>query len=535
MIMKKSNFWILLIGIGLPSTILIIVVGGFWLGGCAALQPLPETTTSSSTTTTTTTADGATTSTTSPAASGPISGTVSWDWSGYNTSDKWGKLFVFLWTDEDFGNRDLMSANKQFDISSGQTSADYNFLSPASGIYYLFSMLYVGRSAALFDDVEAVDKIGQYSDGKKPYCFGGTTHAQGIDYTGTAVTGKNFSLNANWSTTTTTVPSNPNWQNIGDVTKNGTASDAAVSALVFDSSGDLYAGGLFDSAGGVSANNIAKWNHSTSSWESLAGGLNPVNALAFFSGDLYAAENSQIKKWDGLNWSSLGGGFTGTMVVIMALAADQDGNIYAGGSFDYAAGAPANNVAKWRTASSTWEGMAGGLIQIGWSNPTGQIADMTAGTDGNIYLAGAFNTTESIPIIGIAKWNVSSSTWEALPAGGGGYAVVADNSGNIYTQPAKWNGLTWQLITDSDPSRPPVWAMAARSPSEVFIGSDGYNFIGKLNGTAWNNIAGELINDFDYADVRALALDPAGDLYVGGKFTSAGGNPAANIVKRINP
>jgi hypothetical protein len=84
--------------------------------------------------------------------------------------------------------------------------------------------------------------------------------------------------------------------------------------------------------------------------------------------------------------------------------------------------------------------------------------------------------------------------------------------------------------------------MVARSPSEVFMGAGGYGVppeipgaIAKLNGTAWSNITGELINDFDYADVRALAIDPAGDLYVGGKFTSAGGNPAANIVKRINP
>jgi len=224
----------------------------------------------------------------------------------------------------------------------------------------------------------------------------------------------------------------------------------------------------------------------------------------------------------------------------LALAADQNGNLYAGGSFDYAAGVPANNVAKWRTASSTWEAMAGGLIQTGWTNPTGQVLDMTSSTDGNIYLCGSFNTTESMPIEGIAKWNVSSSSWESI--GGGGYAVAADSSGNIYTQGGKWNGSTWQFFTDSVEMRPPAWAIAAKSPSEVFMGSGGYGApvetpgaVAKLNSTVWNNISGGLINAFGYADVRALAIDSAGDLYVGGKFTSAGGVPAANIVKRSNP
>ena len=47
--------------------------------------------------------------------------------------------------------------------------------------------------------------------------------------------------------------------------KDGTSPD--VHAVVFDSSGNLYAGGNFTTAGGVAANYIAKWNGSA--WSAL--------------------------------------------------------------------------------------------------------------------------------------------------------------------------------------------------------------------------------------------------------------------------
>jgi hypothetical protein len=52
----------------------------------------------------------------------------------------------------------------------------------------------------------------------------------------------------------------------------------------------VFAGGSFDSAGGVAANNIAMWDGT--SWHALGTGLNgPVFALAIFNGDLYAGGN----------------------------------------------------------------------------------------------------------------------------------------------------------------------------------------------------------------------------------------------------
>jgi hypothetical protein len=61
-----------------------------------------------------------------------------------------------------------------------------------------------------------------------------------------------------------------------------------VTSLACDSSGNVYAGGGFGSAGGVTAIRIAKWNGTN--WSALGSGMNKtVTSLAFdHSGNLYA-------------------------------------------------------------------------------------------------------------------------------------------------------------------------------------------------------------------------------------------------------
>ena len=51
----------------------------------------------------------------------------------------------------------------------------------------------------------------------------------------------------------------------------GLGMDGQVDALAFDSSGNLYAGGAFATAGGTSVNCVAKWDGS--SWSALGSGV----------------------------------------------------------------------------------------------------------------------------------------------------------------------------------------------------------------------------------------------------------------------
>src|SRR5207237_6507680 len=92
-------------------------------------------------------------------------------------------------------------------------------------------------------------------------------------------------------------------------------SQANVSAIESDGT-NLYVGGLFTSAGGVNATNIARWNGSA--WSALGTGLNgPVRALLYKTNTLYVGGSftnvlgginlTNLAAWDGGAWSVWGG------------------------------------------------------------------------------------------------------------------------------------------------------------------------------------------------------------------------------------
>jgi hypothetical protein len=105
---------------------------------------------------------------------------------------------------------------------------------------------------------------------------------------------------------------------------------------------NLYAGGLFTTAGGAPANHLAKWDGSA--WSALGSGvggfyLTFVYALAVSGTDLYAGGQfinaggvpaNYIAKWDGSTWSALGSGMDND---VYALAADGLGHLFVGGGF----------------------------------------------------------------------------------------------------------------------------------------------------------------------------------------------------------
>jgi hypothetical protein len=147
----------------------------------------------------------------------------------------------------------------------------------------------------------------------------------------------------------------------------GSGMNDSVRALtVFnDGSGPaLYAGGVFTTAGGVSANYIAKWNGTQ--WSPLGSGMNDspfpgVLALTVFDDGtgpaLYAggffstaggASANRIAKWNGTQWSPLGSGIDGG---VSALTVFDDGSgpaLYAGGGFTSAGGRASSSIAAWR-------------------------------------------------------------------------------------------------------------------------------------------------------------------------------------------
>jgi hypothetical protein len=194
----------------------------------------------------------------------------------------------------------------------------------------------------------------------------------------------------------------------------GSGMNSWVTALAV-SGNDLYAGGRFTTAGGSPANHIAKWDGS--SWSALGSGLEGgathwglgpvVSALAVSGSDLYAAGHfttaggiaaDNIAKWDGSSWSGLGSGMEGGVPYSWVSALGVSGSdLYAAGFFTTASGIAANNIAKWD--GSTWSALRSGMNK--------QVTTMTV-SGNDLYAVGNFTTAGGKVSVNFARAYLSA-------------------------------------------------------------------------------------------------------------------------------
>jgi len=198
-----------------------------------------------------------------------------------------------------------------------------------------------------------------------------------------------------------------------------------VYALAFQGD-NVYAGGLFTSAGGVAATNIARW--------------------------------------DGTNWLALGRSVTGSSGLVKTLATDGT-NLYVGGSFTNAGGIMVSCIARWDGAS--WTSLGSGLAQLAIGG-TGPIAGTGAALvfNGNdLYAGGMFVTAGGKVSSGIARWNgqttftppaVMSLGRPCMASGGQFQFRVTASSDVNYVIKGSDDLATWlPLITNS--ASPFIW------------------------------------------------------------------------------
>ncbi len=323
-----------------------------------------------------------------------------------------------------------------------------------------------------------------------------------------------------------------------------------VYALTVMPNGDLVAGGLFTTAGGVSASNIARWNGSV--WSALGSGINrDVYALAVLqNGDLVAGGRfdgaggfaaSRIARWNGSGWSNMAFEINGTSPVVRALAVIPDGRLVAGGSFTSIGGSGGRNIAVWSGAGgfSQWN-----TIGFGTNGP---VNALTVLPGGDVVMAGSFTTANDEPANNIARWNgFNYSTFGSgvdsfnsfvfalavLPnghvvAGGAFTAAGGVSARNI----ASVNGSTWSALPSSDSMNGAVRCIARMSNGDLVAGGEftsaggvPANRIARWNGAAWQPL-GAGINGRVNAVVQLLN----GYVIAGGRFTNAGWTPVSNI------
>jgi hypothetical protein len=330
----------------------------------------------------------------------------------------------------------------------------------------------------------------------------------------------------------------------------------------------LYAAGFFLTAGEVAVKHIAKWNGS--SWAALGGGISGVSfpevrALAVYDDGggpaLYAGGEftsaggttaNRIAKWDGSSWSALGVGLKNSVysAPTLALTAHDDGTgpaLYAGGFFRSAGGSTANYIARWN--GSSWSALGGGM-----NGPVGALATYDDGGGPALYAGGAFTRAGGVPANYIARWDGSS--WSALGSGmdhdvealavyddGSGPALYA--GGSFARGIARWDGSSWSRLGGGmGGTNPYVMALAvyddgggpALYAAGSFTSAGGVtaNRIAKWNGSSWSALGDGLSGGGSYPFFYSLATYDDGHgpaLYAGGAFTAAGGAAVNWIAK----
>lgn len=331
----------------------------------------------------------------------------------------------------------------------------------------------------------------------------------------------------------------------------GSGASGTVHALVADGGGNVYAGGTFLTAGGVTVNRVAKWDGS--SWHALGSGMsNTVYALALDgNGNLYAGGTftsaggvaaNRVAKWNGSIWSAVGSGTNGA---VYALTVDGSDQLYAGGAFVTAGGSTVNRIARWN--GSSWSALGSGISTC----PTGICAEVAVktlaiGPDNiTVYAGGMFGTAGGVGSVACtAKW--SGSSWSAVGSGlcfalyqtVSALAVAAN--GDVYAggnfgadggdHIARWNGSSWVSVGTGMGNTVLAlqWGGDRLYAGGTFTtaGSVSASRIAQWNGSSWSALASGTNNT-----VNALALDPAGRLFAGGAFTVAGGQASPYLAQ----
>jgi len=350
----------------------------------------------------------------------------------------------------------------------------------------------------------------------------------------------------------------------------GTDSQIKSMAVFDDGSGPaLFVGGTFNSAGGVEARGIAKWDGDA--WSPCGAGLfftggflaGSVNALqvfddgsgpALYAGGTFNTAGSvsanRLARWDGTSWSALG---SGTDNFVFALGVYDDGNgdaLYAGGNFTLAGGVSANRVAKWD--GSAWSALGAG-VSGGVNTAVEAICGFDSGTGERLYFGGEFTQAGGTPAERIASWDGAGWQTPASAVSAPVHSLTVHDDGNgaclymgglflsVDSQMApgiaKWDGSSWSslgmgivgqvrgLTSFDDGNGPSLVASglifsAGGQPIQGIAKWDGSNWSSLGTGVAL--LAEELVV---YDDGTGAAL------YAGGNLRSAGAFDLNNLAK----
>ncbi len=211
-----------------------------------------------------------------------------------------------------------------------------------------------------------------------------------------------------------------------------------------------------------------------------------------------------IAKWNGRDWSEVGGGLVGGAHALRVWDDGRGPALYVGGSFSRAGGVQANNIARWdgRQWEALGSGTSGGVYSLGTFDD---------GRGEALYAGGKFTAAGGSTANLVARWN--GAQWEALGEGllGG----------------SQWGVMS--LVTFDDGHGPMLYAGGefrdARGPKHNMVPA---KFLARWDGRLWSAVPGAMLEAvFDFPHVDGLLVHDDGNgeaLFVTGQFIREGTN-----------
>ncbi|MEM7372449.1 MAG: T9SS type A sorting domain-containing protein [Bacteroidota bacterium] len=306
-----------------------------------------------------------------------------------------------------------------------------------------------------------------------------------------------------------------------------------VNVVAFDSQGDLFVSGDFDTVAGIPIQHIAQWNGNN--WSGLGAGLNqPMDFLEFDGQDhLFAAQKygTEVIRWDGNNWDTLDGEI---FIGISALAVSSQGHVYAGG-FDYSGAGYANILNHWN--GTDWDTLIHAANYVG-----GYINTIKIDEQGNVYVGGDIENIAGLALNNIGKWD--GNNWDNL---GGGLpndvsAIEIDDQGRVYAGGSffalpdiqsrfltRWDGNVWSSLGSGINGRADFLQFDEQG-NLYTLGTFEKAGNVNVNGIAkWANNSWSAVGKGGFPDIRTVNIAPNGHVFMTGYFFTLFGDEAQTV------
>lgn len=325
------------------------------------------------------------------------------------------------------------------------------------------------------------------------------------------------------------------WHSVGARawTGGGSANQGAVYALA-EYRGELYAAGIFASADGQAAANIARFDGVR--WHPLNSGLDQgAYALAVFQDELVVAGGfrmagtlrvSQVARWNGREWLAFPATFSANSSVRSLLV--DSGRLVFGGVLS---ARTVVDMLAWDgvrlTPLGAWPGsIVNTLARVGpeiWAGTlsVGGVGANVNRWDGAQWIpCGIAGPSSGAPVQVLAL-----REWGGQVIAGGTYSTPGGDAGGFFS---RWNGQAWETIGDGYPRFSGVQftrVAALESLGDRLIVAGSFTRLGAFSGNYLFAYAGNRSETLGegFNDGVGVLLPTAGALYVGGGFSTVPG------------